>query len=515
MRDSTRGCAAWFKAFFSRDNRAFTAALIAVIVLGAVLRFSRLTFQSLWLDELHSLLCSRPEVSLRQLLRAFARGGVSHPPLYFVGLHAWFDLFGFSEWSARAFSAVGGVLGLVSLYYLGKEARGRTCGLVACLLGLFNYFHVYYSQEARAYAWMFFLGASSLAFLIRYLRHGGVRSLAAYLAMAITAMLTHYYGVILVVSQLLTTGLIVLSQSKGRQKTRRLLAFLLGGGAIAILYVPQAVVISRTVPRKRNFWIGAPDSRMFMDMLKEFFGKDRSLLLAFGVLVLVAAAAFLFARRRPKGPSANDPLRVSVPTLLGVVFFGFLLPYIFSIVSIPMLTVRYEIILLPAILTLMAVGVTVFRQRTVVAVVTAGLVFVSAFRLVVGKQYYTRVKKEQWREAAQHAVATSETLYPGQRVLYYSSESRSFHLYMELLGEGVRVRPARRGDLERRTSERAEPIVGVWVLRAHHGKEAPSFLGLLTHHFTSVHRREWRGANAELYAPRSIAAPASGKVGGT
>lgn len=177
---------------FERGNRAFTLATLAILFVGGLLRFSHLTFQSLWLDELHSMMCSRPDVSLRQMLSSFARGGISHPPLYFVALHAWFDLVGFSEWTARAFSALGGVLGLAALYHLGKEARGRTCGLVACLLGLFNYFHVYYSQEARAYVWMFFLSSCSLLFLIRHLRCGGLRSLGAYIVTVTLAMLTHY-----------------------------------------------------------------------------------------------------------------------------------------------------------------------------------------------------------------------------------------------------------------------------------------------------------------------------------
>lgn len=296
---------------------------------------------------------------------------------------------------------------------------------------------------------------------------------------------------------------------------RRLSALFLGGIALALLYVPQAVVMFRTLPRKRHFWIDEPDSRVFMDILSKFFGKDRLLVSAFVVLTVLAAAVFLSARRRSVSKSTDDLLRVSVPCLLGVMLFGFLLPYVRSLVSTPMLIDRYEIILLPAVLTLMAVGVTTLRHRVLVAAVAAGLVFVSAFCLFVGKQYYTRVKKAQWREAAQHVIAASEAHHPGQRVLYYSSEHWRFRLYAELLGADLQVLPPRRADLERRLRETAEAIDGVWVLRAHDKEESTSFHSLLTNHFASVHRREWRGAKAELYVPRPVVSPATGRGSGT
>ncbi|NQT92173.1 MAG: glycosyltransferase family 39 protein [Lentisphaerae bacterium] len=497
---------------FERGNRAFALALLAILVVGGLLRFSRLTFQSLWLDELYSMICSRPDVSMHGLLEAFARGNISHPPLYFVILHGWFQLVGFSELAARAFSAVGGVLGLAAIYCLGKEARGKTCGLIACLLALFNYYHVCYSQEARSYIWMFLFSACSLTFLIRYLRRRGVGSLLAYVATALLAMFTHYYGVILVASQLLTAGVLTLAIREGRrERLRRLLVFLLAGITIAVLYLPQILVILRTIPRKRNFWIEAPGGWVFVEILREFFGKDRLLPLACGILSLVAVYAFVCALRGSRGRSDDDPLRVSVPVLLGVVFFGFLIPYICSITSVPMLVTRYEIILLPALLVLMAIGVTTLRHRTVISAVTAGLVFVSAFRLFAGKMYYTKVKKEQWREATQHVLAASEAMHRGKRILYYSRESRRYQLYSDLLGADIRIRHAHRGDLEDRLDGKPGAVDGVWVLRAHQHLESNSFRHLLTNRFTSVHRRDWKRASAEFYVPLSVSSASAPK----
>ena len=81
----------------SLESRALLV-LLAIMLLGAVLRFYGLGFQSLWSDELASWDFSNRE-TLSQVI-----GGVrsdDHPPLYFLVLHFTQWIFGDSEWALR------------------------------------------------------------------------------------------------------------------------------------------------------------------------------------------------------------------------------------------------------------------------------------------------------------------------------------------------------------------------------------------------------------------------------
>lgn len=165
-------------------------ALVGLIVAGAVLRVYALDQQGYWHDELYSVahlsgfdayvLPSsdldvvepprsaaewREEVREDRFWRTLERNLVheGHPPLYQVGLKGWTSLFGRSVEAVRSFSLLPAVLTIPVLFLLGRQLRGPGVGAMAALLLVVSPYHLYYSVEARNYAWALFL--SSLALL--------------------------------------------------------------------------------------------------------------------------------------------------------------------------------------------------------------------------------------------------------------------------------------------------------------------------------------------------------------
>ena len=118
-------------------------ALLAIMLLGAVLRFYGLGFQSLWGGELASW-----DFGGRDTISRVVQDG-SQPPLYFLILHLARWIFGDSEWALRLPSAVAGWLCIPAIYLLGKEAllRARRDNGGAPRRGALA--PVYFSQEAR------------------------------------------------------------------------------------------------------------------------------------------------------------------------------------------------------------------------------------------------------------------------------------------------------------------------------------------------------------------------------
>ena len=118
-------------------QRAWPAILlIAILVLGAVLRFWGLGLESMWQDEVDSVLTAR--LSMAALLTEPIG---NKQPLYFVLLHFWSQIFGESETSVRFPSALMGLLTVAATYGLGSVVDGlrvlfkpvvRNCALPVC-----------------------------------------------------------------------------------------------------------------------------------------------------------------------------------------------------------------------------------------------------------------------------------------------------------------------------------------------------------------------------------------------
>jgi 4-amino-4-deoxy-L-arabinose transferase-like glycosyltransferase len=101
--------------------------LPAIMLLGAVLRFYGLGFQSLWGGELASWNLGEGDT----ILRVFQDG--TQPPLYFLILHFSQWIFGDLEWALRAPSAVAGWLCIPATYLLGKKLNSVREGIMAAL----------------------------------------------------------------------------------------------------------------------------------------------------------------------------------------------------------------------------------------------------------------------------------------------------------------------------------------------------------------------------------------------
>ena len=126
-------------------------ALLAIMFLGAVLRFYGLDFQSLWGGELASW-----DLGGRDTISEVVRDG-TQPPLYFLILHFAGWIFGDSEWALRLPSAVAGWLCIPAIYLLGKKLYSEREGIMAALFVAVLWAPVYYGQEARPYAMLILL----------------------------------------------------------------------------------------------------------------------------------------------------------------------------------------------------------------------------------------------------------------------------------------------------------------------------------------------------------------------
>ena len=173
-------------------------APLAIVALGAVLRFAFLDSQSYWLDEAVAVRTVGLDFS-QMLDRVYENE--STPPLYYVVAWVWAKLFGTGEVGLRSLSALAGT-GFVWVAYLaGRKLVSERAGLIAAGLAAVNPLLVYYSQEARSYSLlMLFGGLSLLGFAYARDRPTG-RALGGWALASGLAIASHYYGFFLVAGE--------------------------------------------------------------------------------------------------------------------------------------------------------------------------------------------------------------------------------------------------------------------------------------------------------------------------
>ena len=140
-------------------------ALFALLILAVFLRLFLIGAQSLWADEMSSLVTALKP--LPKLL--YDISNEIHPPLYHLALKVWIYVFGTTEAGIRSLSALCGVVLVGLTYALGQRLFGWKVGLLATALAALAPFQIYYSQEARMYMPLAMIGALAVYAFARFL----------------------------------------------------------------------------------------------------------------------------------------------------------------------------------------------------------------------------------------------------------------------------------------------------------------------------------------------------------
>jgi len=169
--------------------------LAAIVLLAFALRLAGLGHKSLWIDEADSVYFAQH--AWDSLLWRLCD---PHPPGYYALLKLFIELGGISEFAVRLPSAIAGVLTVAALARFTHEFTALagpkkhirrklvSQALPAALLAV-SPLHVWYSQEARMYAWVTLLGLGAAIFAVRLAQEWRWPSALGYLAMATAALL--------------------------------------------------------------------------------------------------------------------------------------------------------------------------------------------------------------------------------------------------------------------------------------------------------------------------------------
>jgi mannosyltransferase len=292
------------------DKSAWTVAVTRVLpllftLIAFALRIYHIAEQSIWRDEgisLHLGSSSIPAILAD-------RASTVHPPLYFVLLHLWTTLAGFSELSARFFSLVLGVLLIPVLYFVIGKMFDQKTALATMAIAAFSPLYVVYSQEARVYILM------PLAYLVLIYnlwqleeREGQTRrNWIELAAIEVLCLYLHYFSIFVIAS---TNLFLAVAWLKRRVVNVR--RWLLSQAGVALACVPwiwMVWVSYRTQGTPQDYFVDPLQGKGILEMTSlvwHFFngGKDLTGHSLFGYLSCLVAVslvvALLFAFREKK-----------------------------------------------------------------------------------------------------------------------------------------------------------------------------------------------------------------------
>lgn len=137
-------------------------AIFLIILLGLILRVISLN-QSLWLDEAISAIAAR-DFSYSGIIFDFLKID-NHPPLFYLALKLWGQIFGFVDTNLRILSVLLGLAVIPTVYKISLNLlRDKRRSLAAAFLTAASPLLIYYSHEVRMYMLITFL--TSLQILI-------------------------------------------------------------------------------------------------------------------------------------------------------------------------------------------------------------------------------------------------------------------------------------------------------------------------------------------------------------
>ena len=212
-------------------NAVWLAGASAIILTAIVLRMWGFSLESLDCDELFSYRVASAPVHQAVWM---IRNDVVHPPLYYflvrASLHAARHVSPLAIRAASLISGIGTVALVASFGFLFPQLR-KAALLAACLLA-FNDLHIYYSQQARSYAFYTLLFACLLAWswlIVREFERLAFWCIGA--ALMSLLVYTHYVGALYVACIIVA---ITLSPVAKSAKFRAWIA----GGIAALSFVP-------------------------------------------------------------------------------------------------------------------------------------------------------------------------------------------------------------------------------------------------------------------------------------
>ena len=362
--------------------KKINVVLVISLAIGVIIRLYGLEIQSLGMDELWTAksLCS-DDIKLYMSQWVLPD---PHTPIHPVFIFYWTKIFGISEITMRLPSALFGILSVFFCYFLGKKVFENHAQLtIFVTLNSLSTTSIQYSQEARAYALLYFgsvLTTLLLLELIKQLKESNElksKTILYYCVACFLCSYSHYFGMAYVYTQLVLLIAYLIVRKNHDIRIYCLALFIVASTIGWVIFHYQYMVNMRI----GKTWLTYTDAKLVINFIAHVFGRpalymktirqsaDSSLYLSYLLIatgpVLLVVVPWIC---RPIGllRDCSQKLKNGDTILLGGVYLA-VFPFVMFFVLgqfVRIVWVHYLIFLLPPIYFVLSIWIAVgFKKK--------------------------------------------------------------------------------------------------------------------------------------------------------
>jgi len=318
------------------------------------------------------------------------------PPLYYILLFMWTQIFGHSEVAIRSLSVLFYLGTIFSVYLIAKKIWGKTTGFLAAFICLANPFLFPFAFEGRMYSILVFTVTLSFYFFI-------TDNFWGYVLSSTMAIYSHHYAFLVLIFQFFWR----LSHTKKLKKNWFI--FLKPYLLIGILYIPWLYPLYKQITMvSTGFWLGRPKLKDFFGLYLRYIAGERIIISWQKFLPILVI--LIFALKKWKDKKKENLL------LLGWVFIPGLLAFLISQGKTSVFYDRYLIFVIPG-LAILLVGS--FRKSSLFLFLLFSLPF-----LWLNYYYFSHPTKRPFRQLAEYVKQEAE-----EDVFLINFNGKAHHLW--------------------------------------------------------------------------------------
>ncbi|WCL48346.1 hypothetical protein [Leptospira sp. GIMC2001] len=328
------------------SNHLHLPIVLIFLAMGIYYRIIHLDLQSLWYDELFSVLASQKS-SLIEFFEIYSKE--TNPPLHGLLLFNWFLIFGNSPIVARSLSVVFGISSLIFLFYSALKTadfvQKKTFFISTIFLSV-SFGAVYYSQEARPYSLMIFLTLPITIYYCNFwkkilLKQSiSIYSFSLFLFLSLLLSYTHYFGFLFSLHIFALLGLL----SLWFRSKRNIFIIFFGILLLVFLFLPEIYKIVNLLPQSQKIsWIPKPNPTIYYEFFNYVFFINR--LSNPWIIFVILTILFLYNMKRDGVKIEKININFYIPISILLLTLLFLLSTFFYSLKNPIITGRNLLVL--------------------------------------------------------------------------------------------------------------------------------------------------------------------------
>ena len=390
-------------------NRKEYGLIVALIAIKLLVSLPFINSHSIDLDEPFSIFHSQKP--LNELFLLFKNE--NNPPLHFILLNYWENLFGTGPIAVRSLSLLFSVLTVPVIFLLVKKVSNTTSGLFAVLLFIFSDFNHYHGLEARTYSLLVFEIALLLLLLIRIFNNNYSTLKNYFLLAALNALIfyTHYIFPVVLVAQFAVAA-VFFKKIDLKKLSISAITFVLLISPWITVFIERSSSVNES-----GTWVPEPQYSEIYGLINKFL-NDKWVMLA---LIIVAAGVILIHRKIvfEKIKRQKTPAKLLFVFTFVTYFMSFGLSK-FSGVSI--FLDRYLFFLSIPIFILLVLFFNSFGRIGTVALLVFFTVYLIRFDIVLDNNRETNKMAEIVKSSYTHKIIIAPDYFDLTFVYHYSPE---------------------------------------------------------------------------------------------